>query len=72
MLTQTISISFAAAVLGLVATPAVAQNAPATQGAATEKKVCRWLETRTGSQRKERVCLTATQWKQVEATLKEF
>ena len=67
-----ISISLAAAVLGLVASPAAAEKAAGTQTAATPKKECRWLEGRTGTNRRERVCLTATQWKQVEAQLKEF
>ncbi len=64
MRTHVLTASIAAAVLGLAASPAAA--APQQKNNIAEKKVCRWIEPRTGSQIRERVCLTADQWRKVE------
>jgi uncharacterized membrane protein len=66
-------ISFAA--LALVASPAAAQEPQSNQASSeksAQKKKCRWV-TPTGSNRSERICLTAEEWRKVDEYLaKEF
>ena len=69
-----LSASVAAALLAVAVTPvtAAAQSQTATgQKSKAAKKVCRWIEPRTGSMIKERICLTAQDWKKVEELLAE-
>ena len=63
--------SFAAALLTVAATPLAAAAPSQQKSAAAQKKVCRWIEPRTGSQMRERICLTAEDWKKVEELLAE-
>jgi Spy/CpxP family protein refolding chaperone len=61
-----------AALLALSPSGAVA-TAPSTNAAGqttAAPKVCRWID-RTGSNQKERICLTRDQWKKVEQLLDE-
>ena len=66
-----IATSFAAA-LAIAAAPASANDpqsntvAKEKQTDAQQKKICRWLPV-TGSNRQERHCLTAEEWKKAEA-----
>lgn len=65
-------ISFAA--LALVTSPAAAQEPQSNQASekSAQKKKCRWV-TPTGSNRSERICLTAEEWRKVDEYLaKEF
>ena len=57
-----------AAALITVASPATAGEPKSEAGA---KKVCRLLEPSTGTRMRERVCLTAEQWKKVEKLVAE-
>ena len=68
-----LSASLAAALLTVATTPAMAAAPSRTEqkSEAAVKKVCRWIEPRTGSMIKERICLTAQDWKKVEELLAE-
>jgi invasion protein IalB len=65
------SLSAAAIVFAATQASAQQQQQPSTaakekQGQAEQKKICRWLPV-TGSNRQERHCLTAEDWKKAEA-----
>jgi hypothetical protein len=60
------------AAIAIAATPGTAR-APQSDSASAEKpkaerKICRWAET-TGTRRRERICLTADEWRQVDEHL---
>jgi len=75
MRAQVITVTIAAVALGIAASPAAAsapaENATEQKSAITEKKVCRWIDPPTGSLLRERICLTADQWKKVDKLLAE-
>ena len=65
-----------AAAISFAATSAPAQQPPSNTVAKEKQqglqKVCRWAE-RTGTKRRERICLTADEWRKVDEHLaKEF
>ncbi len=60
-----VTLSLAASAVMLAPAQAQGTNQPAKSGAATEKKVCKQLQS-SFSRHSNKVCMTAEQWKKVE------